>query len=979
MKRLQSRSNLSRGLRCCLVALTALIGGLVAASKASAAVTDAPEITAQPTNPNTTEGTVRFEYEVGEDETSGAVPLRFYCRRFPTATPPAATAGWASCGLSTSPDSLFREFTSLSNESHTFEVAVRETTSIATQGPIASYVWVQDLPAPSQAPELIETPEDPNTTSEINRFVFRGGSGEAELPDRFECSRNGEPFSACGGNTISHGSGVVDFSAYGGEQSFRVRAGTVAGYGPAAEYNWSIDLPDPEPSVEVEDVAAAQWSGQSEGAQAGGASSYSNSHVNVGDINGDGRQDLAIRSRSLADNEGYVDVIFGSPNMSGSERLGTQSASEGFRIMSPSSFGTGGSIEVQPIGDQNGDGIDEMIVGYYTDMFPPPSYGVIYGGVDPSDLPDCLDVEAKCLDVGSMPADAGYVLAGSFDQGNNISNGSTISGGDFDGDGIDDIMLASGINSGHAYVVKGADRTGTHSVASLPTDELLTIQAFPTAGDVVTGLGDLDGDGKDDMFVGGAFGGQATVIYGRDIGGEFDSTSLASEDGFYIYHTVLISLYPTPVGDVNGDGQPEIAITRNGEATGATPFDFSTVQVLTVPERGTGGSMVVADDELPADGLGYVIDRGNLVTGWLGSRIGPEVVGDANNDGTPDMLMGTPLAPVAETPQRGIGYLVFGQVPFPTERVSLGSGLTPDVGVAILGSNETGRFGAGYAPLGDLDGDGLPDFSMAAPQASPGGDIEAGTVYIIYGKALINQVKTQSAVAIDNGSAVVNAGVSTNNRDTDVRFEYGTTDEYGETTSVQEFEASNSGDAASVAIGGLEKNTTYHYRAVATNELGLTRYGDDRTFTTTNTADPTPPSNCDTDSTLPGCKDYDHCKAVPEDCQGGENSKAKLTLISSPKTIKVKRGKKGSLAAIVVNSGGQNANGVKVCVNAPKKFVKVKRCLKVGKLGSGATRTKTFKVKVKKMAKKGKKLKLKFTATSNDAGKKTGKATVKVK
>ena len=32
-------------------------------------------------------------------------------------------------------------------------------------------------------------------------------------------------------------------------------------------------------------------------------------------------------------------------------------------------------------------------------------------------------------------------------------------------------------------------------------------------------------------------------------------------------------------------------------------------------------------------------------------------------------------------------------------------------------------------------------------------------------------------------------------------------------------------------IGGLATNTTYHFRIVATNNVG-TRYGNDRTFTT---------------------------------------------------------------------------------------------------------------------------------------------------
>src|SRR5690606_22443120 len=154
---------------------------------------------------------------------------------------------------------------------------------------------------------------------------------------------------------------------------------------------------------------------------------------------------------------------------------------------------------------------------------------------------------------------------------------------------------------------------------------------------------------------------------------------------------------------------------------------------------------------------------------------------------------------------------------------------------------------------------------------------------------------------------------------------------------------------------------TYHYRAVAKNALGLVRYGDDRTFTTTNTEDPKPVETCDLDPTGPGCAKYceanpkamgcsaDWCAANPGKC--GSTSSAKLTLISAPKSLKVKRGKKGTAQAIVVNSGGKAVSGVTVCVKAPKKLVKVKSCFKVGSLGAGASRSINVKIQAKKSAK----------------------------
>jgi uncharacterized repeat protein (TIGR01451 family) len=98
-----------------------------------------------------------------------------------------------------------------------------------------------------------------------------------------------------------------------------------------------------------------------------------------------------------------------------------------------------------------------------------------------------------------------------------------------------------------------------------------------------------------------------------------------------------------------------------------------------------------------------------------------------------------------------------------------------------------------------------------------------------------------------------------------------------------------------------------------------------------------------------------------------------------PASKSVKPGKKATFTAKVKNVGGKTAKGVKVCVTAPKKLISVKKCVTVGNLAAGKTGTVKFKVTVKKAAKKGKKLALKFKATSNGAGTKSGTGTVKVK
>ena len=99
----------------------------------------------------------------------------------------------------------------------------------------------------------------------------------------------------------------------------------------------------------------------------------------------------------------------------------------------------------------------------------------------------------------------------------------------------------------------------------------------------------------------------------------------------------------------------------------------------------------------------------------------------------------------------------------------------------------------------------------------------------------------------------------------------------------------------------------------------------------------------------------------------------------SPAKKTVKRGKKATLTAKISNIGEGPAGGVKICVKAPKKLVSVKKCVNVGSIAAGASKSAKFKVTVKKKAKKGKKATLKFTATGSGLAKKTATAKVKVK
>lgn len=119
----------------------------------------------------------------------------------------------------------------------------------------------------------------------------------------------------------------------------------------------------------------------------------------------------------------------------------------------------------------------------------------------------------------------------------------------------------------------------------------------------------------------------------------------------------------------------------------------------------------------------------------------------------------------------------------------------------------------------------------------------------------------------------------------------------------------------------------------------------------------------------------DGTAGTPPNCR--KPGKAMLGALKvQPKKKAVRRGKKLVVRVKVKNAGNAAATGVKVCVKAPKKLVKVKRCVKLGKVAPKQAKLAKFKVKAKR--KRGKAA-LKFKATSRNAGKKAGKAVVRVK
>ncbi len=240
----------------------------------------------------------------------------------------------------------------------------------------------------------------------------------------------------------------------------------------------------------------------------------------AGDINGDGWGDVIIGSEFVFSDDngsGASYVVFGrTTGFDATLELTSLDGSNGFRLDGAPNDYLGSSVS--DAGDINGDGFDDVIIGAaYADQNGHSSgTGYIVFGKG-SDF-DAL------LELGNLDGSNGFQLTGSY-EGDQL--GSSVSGaGDINGDGFDDVIVAQRSYSqapGLSYVVlgKASGFDATLNVATLNGSNGV-ILVGDSAGYSVSGAGDVNGDGFDDLLIGapgtGPNGdelGASYVLFGR--------------------------------------------------------------------------------------------------------------------------------------------------------------------------------------------------------------------------------------------------------------------------------------------------------------------------------------------------------------------------------------------------------------------------------------------------------------------------------
>jgi len=175
-----------------------------------------------------------------------------------------------------------------------------------------------------------------------------------------------------------------------------------------------------------------------------------------------------------------------------------------------------------------------------------------------------------------------------------------------------------------------------------------------------------------------------------------------------------------PLGDVNGDGFPDIAVG----ATGVTALGTDgIVSILFMGPDSTApiGTVNIRENAgLPADLNTLSVGNVELAGALAG-------LGDVNGDGVPDLAVGAPNFGTYGAVL--VIFLTAAGEPLTDVLISEGG---PYTGTAIETSH-TVQFGASLAALGDADGDGVVELAVGAPLSNPlGGSAQSGRVTVVF-------------------------------------------------------------------------------------------------------------------------------------------------------------------------------------------------------------------------------------------------------
>jgi len=416
------------------------------------------------------------------------------------------------------------------------------------------------------------------------------------------------------------------------------------------------------------------------------------------------------------------------------------------------------AASVASAGDVNGDGYADVVVGapYYTNGQNNEGRAYAYYG-----------------------SASGLALSPAWTFENDLAEcelgQKAASAGDVNGDGFDDVLVAS------EYCTAGdpeVDREGRTYLFLGSASGLVATPSWMVEGGVydeslgwsVASAGDVNDDGYDDVIIGAPWAdypqgneGRAYVFYGS-------ATGLAATADWIAESNVWWSGFGTWVdsaGDVNGDGYDDVIIGHPGwsspeDAEGRAYVYLGSDTGLALTPAWTFennhayselGSTVAGAGDVNGDGFGDVIVGAHRYANpnpyegaaylFLGSISGLSLTpdwshegnqswvqyswsldaGDANNDGYDDVIIGSPW--YTDTVRaEGVVFLYFGSP----------GGLLSDPEYKTGSGQQNALLGLSAAFAGDVNGDGIDDMIVGARDYD-GGQENEGRAIVYHGVA----------------------------------------------------------------------------------------------------------------------------------------------------------------------------------------------------------------------------------------------------
>ncbi len=343
--------------------------------------------------------------------------------------------------------------------------------------------------------------------------------------------------------------------------------------------------------------------------------------VALGDIDGDGKTDLVIGNATSAAVSVYRNI-----SSSGSISAGSFAAKVDFTV------GTG--PDGVALSDVDGDGKLDLVVSNFT---------------------------SNTVSVLRNTATSGTITSGSFaskvDFGTG-TGGESVQVADLDLDGRPEIIVVN-YTAGSISVLRNTATSGAVTSGSFAAKVDFTVGTNPEK----IAIGDIDGDGKLDLAVSNSGSGNVSVFRNTTTAGVINSSSFAAKVDFATGATPLGVM----IGDIDGDGKAELAVSNNGAATlsvfrnTATSGTISAGSFATKVDIATGSSptclkMTDIDGDGKADvvlteGPSVAVYRniatsGSFSTSSLATKFTFSIgdtpnelgVGDIDGDGKPEII-----------------------------------------------------------------------------------------------------------------------------------------------------------------------------------------------------------------------------------------------------------------------------------------------------------------------------------------------------